>query len=167
LAFVEAGTRPSTARRGTEAMLSNGQKRALHAAARQAGLTEAERRLVQRNVGGFHSAADRTATREGFIAVMAFLEARCGGRLNGCGEGYWRGQDAAANPLDRLRWRIRREAEARGWTEADAEAFLASRHMSGGACRLLAEAPAYWLTRLLQALIEMNRRAVGTAGRTA
>ena len=91
-------------------MLTNGQKKALHLAARAAGVDEPARRLIQRNVGGFHSAADRTATRQGYIAVMAFYERACGGQLEGFTKGYWTAEDERANPADALVFRIRREA---------------------------------------------------------
>ena len=58
--------------------LTNNQKRAIHCAARQAGIDPRKQedtyRLVLWNVGGFRSAADRSARRNGYIAVMAFFE---------------------------------------------------------------------------------------------
>ena len=146
-------------------MLTTGQKRALHLAARAAGVDEPARRLIQRNIGGFHSAADRTATRAGFIAVMSFYEKRCGGHLAGFSKGYWAGEDERANPADALVHRIRKEARALGMAEARLEQFLAGPHMSAGACRELATAPAYWLGKLLEGLKAIRRRTA--AGRQA
>ncbi|HOD79984.1 MAG: hypothetical protein BWX88_02664 [Planctomycetes bacterium ADurb.Bin126] len=139
-------------------MLTNGQKKALHSAARQAGLDEQARRTVQRNVGGFHSAADRSASRDGFVAVMAFLEDRCGGCLRGNTPGYWAQQRDQADPGDRLRWRIDQEANALGWTKAQVNAFLSSRHMSGDLFGTVQQAPAYWLSRLLEGMIQIRKR---------
>jgi len=141
-------------------MLSNGQKRAIHLAARQAGVDpkadEDSYRTVLLNVGGFRSAADRTARREGFIAVMAFFEARAGGRLRRSTAGYWACEDAKANRRDPLIWRIRQEAVALGMSDADA--FLAGPHCSGGRYQSLAEAPTRWLAKCLEALKAMRRR---------
>lgn len=139
-------------------MLTNGQKKALHSAARQAGVREDERRLIQRNVGGFHSAADRTATREGFIAVMAFLEKLAGGTLRGCTAGYWREQNAESRPGDSLRFRVRQVAGEMGWTVEQTDRFLASKHCSNGFCASVEEASEYWLGRLLDGLKAMGRR---------
>jgi len=138
--------------------LTNGQKRALHAAARQAGVTEMERRFIQRNLGGFHSAADRTATRLGFIRVMAHYEDACSGRLRGCTPRYWRSQADAARPGDALRFACRRQAEALGWPAERLDAFLAGPHMSGGRAASVAAAGPYWLHRLLDALNAMLAR---------
>lgn len=142
-------------------MLTNGQKKALHSAAREAGVGEEDRRLIQRNLGGFYSAADKTASREGFIAVMAFLEARAGGRLSGCTLGYWRAETVKANPTDRLLYRINREAAAMGWTPQHVDAFLHSDRMSSGLFGTVADAPAYWLRKLLEAMLAIQRRAGG------
>jgi len=138
--------------------LSNKQKMLLHVAAAQAGVTEDQRRVIQRNVGGFHSAADRTCTREGFIAVMAFYEARCGGSLRSFSAGYWAGQDAKANPTDALVCRVRREAHGLGMNDQMLDLFIAGPHMSSGACESVATAPAYWLRRCLEALKAIARR---------
>ena len=139
--------------------LSNKQKMLLHLAAKEAGVGEEQRRTVQRNVGGFYSAADTTATRQGFIAVMAFYERVSDGRLTGFSKSYWQAQDAASNPTDALAHRIGSEAAKLGWRGENVNAFLASRHMSGGLYDDCSTAPAYWLRRLLQGLIEMNTRA--------
>lgn len=139
-------------------MLTNGQKKALHSAARQLGLLEPERRLVQRNIGGFFSAADRTASRQGFIAVMAFFEAKAGGQIGGSDRGYWQDQDAHANPLDALRHRVNQAAKRMGWSSEDVDKFLASEHMSSGLFATAAEAPAYWLSRLLDGMQAIERR---------
>lgn len=139
-------------------MLTNGQKKALHVAARNAGLTDDQRRLVQRQIGGFHSAADRRAGREGFIAVMRFYEDRAGGRLPGCTAGYWAQQDDQANPTDALVHLCRKHAAALGMTVEQLDAFVAGEHMSRGACVDVETATAYWLRRLLEGLKAMARR---------
>ena len=79
-------------------MLTNGQKRALHRAARLAGIAEAQRRVIQVNIGGFYSAADRTVTRHGFIVVMAHLErlAADRGEMVARTWGYWQAAPEAA-----------------------------------------------------------------------
>lgn len=136
----------------------------LHVVPRNLGIDDPQRRLIQRNVGGFHSAADRTATREGFIAVMTFYEDRAGGRLDGFTAGYWRDEDASANPTDRITWRCRKEARDLGLSDGQLDAFVAGSHMSRGAYATLADCPAYWLRKVLQALVEIRRRR-GQKGR--
>jgi len=131
----------------------------LHVAASAAGVTEDERRLIQRNVGGFHSAADPTTTREGFIAVMAFYESRCGGALAGFTAGYWQREDAKANPTDALIYRLRQEARSLGISDRQLDLFIAGKHMSGGACDSVETATAYWLRRCLEALKAIAKRA--------
>lgn len=138
--------------------LTNGQKQALHSAARNAGVGEEDRRLIQRNLGGFYSAADRTASREGFIAVMAFLEHKAGGCLRGGTAGYWTAQTETANPTDRLLYRVNREAANMGWTPEHVDNFLHSPKMSNGLFATVADAPAYWLRKLLEALLAIQRR---------
>ena len=139
-------------------MLTNGQKKALHAAAREARVPEEFRRTIQRRIGGFHSAADRTATRQGFIAVMAFYERIDGGKLTGFTPDYWRAEDAKAAPEDTLLFAVRRQARLMGWTEAELNRFLASAHVTGGELTEIATAPVYWLTRVLEALKAIARR---------
>jgi len=148
-------------------MLTNPQKKALHAVARRLGIDDEQRHLIQRNIGGFHSAADRTASHDGFAAVMAFYEDRAGGCLHGNTAGYWaaaharnEARDGDGSP-DRLTWRIRRTAEQLGWTELDVEAFLASEHCSSGRFVRLADANAYWLRRCLDGLQAIARRRGG------
>ena len=141
--------------------LTNKQKALLHMAAEKLGIDEAQRRIIQQNVGGFFSAADRTAGHEGFCAVMAFYEDRSGGRLAGCTEGYWRdshAKNAGRVPTHRLIRRIDSEADLLGWTRLHVDNFLAGKHMTSGGHTSVQDAPAYWLRRLLQALIEMNKR---------
>ena len=142
--------------------LTNGQKRAIHCAAREAGIDsrtdEDSYRLVLWNVGGFHSAADRTASRQGFIAVMAFFEQRAGGGLTGCTFDYWADEDAKANPRDPIIYRIKRIAAGLGMDDQGIEDFMESRHMSSGAYRRLEDAPTRWLVKLLEALKAMQRR---------
>ena len=145
--------------------LTNKQKMLLHVvpAGLRPPIDEAQRRVIQRTVGGFYSSADATATREGFVSVMAFYEDRSGGRLDGFSQGYWadaRDKNERGEQTDRLTWRIAREAEALGWSADQVDAFLAGRHMSSGKCRGVADAPAYWLSRLLEALIRMNARCL-------
>ena len=138
--------------------LSNRQKAILHKAAAAAGHDEARRRQVQRSIGGFNSCCDRSVTREGFIAVMAYFEGECHGQLPGFTPGYWFGQSLRAEPLDALKVSIRREAQALGWSEGDTESFLASEHLSRGRFRRIQEAPPYWLSRLLDALKAIRKR---------
>ena len=139
-------------------MLTKPQKAALHIAAKAAGVDDAQRRVIQRNVGGFYSAADRPASHEGFVAVMAFYEDRCGGSLPRYTPGYWRDRDAQQNPLERYLYAIRREAAALAMTADDVDRFLASKHVSGGVYQSVEAAPAYWLRRLLDALVAIRRR---------
>jgi hypothetical protein len=44
-------------------------------------------------------------------------------------------------------------------SEDQAEGFLAGPHLSGGKAGRLSEAPEYWLSRLLDALVAIRRRA--------
>lgn len=138
--------------------LTNGQKRAVHAAARQAGVNDDQRRVIQRNVGGFHSAADLTATRYGYVQVMAVLEEFAGGTLRGNTPGYWLAEARAAQPDDALRFAIRRQQRLLGWSDEQLDAFVASDHMSSGACASVGAAGRYWLHRLLDALKAMRSR---------
>ena len=151
--------------------LSNRQKAMLHWVPAALGIGEADRLTLQRNVGGFESAADPRATRSGFIALMAHYES-CfrGRRIRGFTAGYWADEDAKAKgspprsmaagspPTDALVFACRRQAQALGWDEAKLDAFLAGKHMSSGNCRSVATAPAYWLGRLLNALKAMAQR---------
>ena len=141
--------------------LSNKQKAMLHWVPQRLGLSDAERRIIQRNVGGFYSAADRTCTREGCIAVMAHYEG-CfpDGRIPGSAVGYWAEECAKASPVDTLVFRIRAEAAALGWTDVDVDMFLASKHCSSGRYQSIDEAPLYWLTRVLEALKAMHSRTI-------
>ena len=138
--------------------LTAGQIKALHAAAREAGVPEDLRRSVQWHVGGFHSCSDRTAGRAGMIAVMAFYELRAGGSLRGCSPGYWQSEDARANRTDALVYACRREARAMGLSDRQLDAFVAGSHMSNGACADVATATAYWLRKLLDGLKAIRRR---------
>ncbi|HUU90184.1 MAG TPA: hypothetical protein VM238_03125 [Phycisphaerae bacterium] len=139
-------------------MLTNGQKKALHVAARRLGLPDDVRRMVQWNAGGFYSAADATASREGFIAVMAVYEARSGGQMPGCTEGYWQAEDRKANPADALRFLVRKAAAELGLDDAAADRFIAGERMSRGGCDGVADATPYWLRRCLEAFKAMRRR---------
>jgi hypothetical protein len=89
---------------------------------------------------------------------MAFLEARAGGQLRGCTAGYWAAENVKANPTDRLRWRVNREAAAMGWTPEHVDNFLHSDRMSNGLFGTVADAPAYWLRRLLDAMLAIQKR---------
>ena len=144
--------------------LTNKQKMLLHVVPAKLSppIDEAQRRVIQRAVGGFYSSADATATREGFVSVMAFYEDRSGGRLDGFSQGYWadaRDKNERGEQTDRLTWRIAREAEALGWSADQVDAFLAGRHMSSGKCLSVQTAGVYWLSRLVEALIRMNARS--------
>lgn len=138
--------------------LTNGQKKALHAAAREAHLDDAGYRTALRNLAGVGSATDPRATREGFISVMAFFEHEAGGRLHGCDAGYWQKEMETARPADALLWRIRSDARALGWTAADLNAFLAGPRMSGGRFASIGSTPAVWLVKILEALKAMRAR---------
>lgn len=139
--------------------LSKRQKALLHMAAQEVAIPQDLRREVQQRIGGSYSAADRTWTREGFIAVMAFYESRSPhGKLRGFTVGYWQGQDQLANPTDLLVHRCGEEARRLGLSAEQLDAFLAGPHMSSGVCETVTTAPAYWLRRLLQGLIEIQRR---------
>lgn len=144
--------------------LSNKQKAALHTVPAALGIDEAQRRIIQRNVGGFHSSADPTASHEGFAAVMAFYEGRAGGHLRGYSRGYWAGQHAAneaavpGGPTHRLLDRVDREAERLGWDRERVDGFLAGPHCSGGAAIDVEHASPYWLGKLIDALRAMADR---------
>jgi len=144
--------------------LSRKQKMLLHTVPAAMGIDDHERRLIQRNVGGFHSAADKTCTREGFIACLAFYEDRAGGSLAGFTAGYWRGEDRKANPTDAIAWRCRQEAQAMGLAADQLDAFVAGPHMSRGAYATLADCPAYWLRKVLEGLKAIRRRRMREAG---
>jgi len=150
--------------------LTRKQKMLLHVV--PAGLTppidEAQRRVIQRTVGGFYSGADASATREGFVAVMAFYESRSGGAMDGFSPGYWadaQRKNERGESTDRLIWRIRQEAESLGWSADHVDAFLQGRHMSAGKCASLDDASVYWLRRLVEALKRMKSRAMPAGGR--
>jgi len=143
--------------------LTNGQKKALHSAARLMGpaFTEDARRLVQWNVGGFYSAADKSATRLGFIAVMAWYEgelARTGKQLARTAN-YWGDELAAASEGDAMAYRLRRLAAELGWDDEHLLNFMASKKLSSGAVKNLAGASPYWLWRAINALQAMIRRS--------
>lgn len=139
-------------------MLTNGQKRALHAAAREAGIEEWARREIQQRIGGFYSAADRSASREGYIAVMAFYESRCGGRLSHSSPGYWAGEDARANPTDALAHKAVALARGLGLSPEQLDDWIAGPHMSSGAAPNVQDASAYWLRRAIEGLKAIGRR---------
>jgi len=138
--------------------LTNGQKKALHAAAGQAGLDDAGYRTALRNFARVKTSTDARITRVGFISVMAYFEYEAGGRLKGCDAGYWQREMATARPADALLWRIRSDAKALGWTQADLDAFVAGPNMSGGRFTTLDETPAVWLVKVLEAMKAMRGR---------
>jgi len=146
--------------------LSIGQKRALHVAAREAGVEDdGQRRIIQYNLGGFSSAREPTAHREGFLAVMAFYERRAGGQLGHAAPGYWQYEDAKANPLDGLRHRARTLAGRLGLDDLSLDRFVSGRRMTNGLYQDLAECPAYWLRRVIEGLKAMERRGWRARGR--
>ena len=147
-------------------MLTNGQKKALHCAARQAGLDRDAYKLVIRNVGGFASAADKTANRYGFLAAMAFFEARCGGCLRGNTPGYWAAENGKANPRDPLVYRIREVAGELGMNAAALDDFLAGPHCSSGLYASLDEAPTRWLAKLLEGLKAIHKKRTAASAAT-
>lgn len=139
--------------------LTNGQKKALHAVARQAGLNDEQRRVLQKGIGGHVSAADRAWTRAEFIRVMAHYEREyCGGEIRGNMPRYWQDQLAALGPNDSLVWRIRQEAAGLPdpMTDAQVDAFLA--RMTGSEIAKVADANAYWLSRLIEGLKALRKR---------
>jgi len=138
--------------------LSRRQLAAIHRAAQAAGYDDARYRLVLQNLAGVRSAKDPRLSRAGFIRVMAFFEGESKGVLPGFTAGYWRDQDRGVDPAASLRVACRRAALALGWTDADLDAFLASARCSNGRFRALADAPAYWLSRALDALKAMAKR---------
>lgn len=133
-------------------MLTNRQKTVLHVVPAALGIDEPARRLIQRNVGGFHSSADKTATHEGLAAVMAFYERTAGGCLRGYTRDYWAKADAVKNPTDRLLWRVRRQAAELGITAAQLDAFVAGDHFTRGTFARVEDLPATWLRKLVEAL---------------
>jgi len=142
--------------------LTNGQKRAIHAAARQAGIDPRENedtyRLVLWNVGRFHSAADRQASRNGFIAVMAFFEEKAGGQLKRNTPGYWAAEDAKATPRDPIIYKIKQTASQLGLSSEQIDAFLAGPHCSSGQHESLADAPTRWCVKVLEGLKQILAR---------
>jgi len=140
--------------------LSAKQVRAAAMAARHCGLDDAARRLVQANIGGAMSLRAPTWTREGYCALMAWYEGKCAGRtLPGFTAGYWTAQAHTVRPSDALGHRLRQAAAALGWDAATLDAFIAGPHMSRGAALDVASASLYWLTRCLEAVKAMARRA--------
>ncbi len=141
--------------------LSRKQKMLLHAVPSRIGIDEAQRRIIQWNLGGFYSAADGVS-REGFIAVMAHYELTAGGTLANIGfnftRGYWKAEADKACPADGQREVLRRLAEQIGMAPAVLDAFLAGPKMSSGACSGLADCPPYWLGRAIEAAKAILKR---------
>ena len=115
-------------------------------------------RDVLNNIGGFGSCADRTASREGFIAVMAFFEKRAGGTLPRSTAGYWQEQDVQANPRDAYVHNIHGLARGLGLTDKQLDDFIAGPKMSNGLYSCLDDAPVAWLAKILNALRAMTKR---------
>lgn len=144
--------------------LSRKQKMLLHTAATAAGFTDDEqRRVVQYNVGGAWSARDRTWTRQGFVAVMAFYEQRCGGRLDGFTAGYWGGEDLAANDTASMLHRVGELAAELSLAPDKLDEFIAGDHFTRGQYQHVGDLPAVWLRKLIEALKAISRRRNGTA----
>ncbi|NLF31597.1 MAG: hypothetical protein GX591_12010 [Planctomycetes bacterium] len=145
--------------------LTTGQKKALHQAARLMGpeFTDAMRRVVQINIGGFPSAASPKASRQGFIAVMAWYETELAkvGRQLARTPTYWRDELKRA-PTAALLYRLRRLAGDLRWSEAALLAFVTGPHMANldGVERLDAVST-YWLGRAIDALAAMMKRQKG------
>jgi len=143
-------------------MLTNKQKMLLHVVPGKLGIDDEQRRTIQRTVGGFESAADRKATHAGFAAVMAFYEDRAGGTLEGYTPSYWRHShernEAGGGGQDRLVYLIRQQATQMGWSAADVEHFLSSKHCSSGLFGKLRQASNYWLSRCLDGMKAMAKR---------
>lgn len=146
-------------------MLTNNQKQALHSAARLMGpdFSEAMRRSVQWHVGGFHSAADASASRLGFIACMAWYETEAAklGKQLAATAGYWADELAKAEKGDGLRHRLRAVARRLGWDAATLDRFIAGPRMSRGAAADAQTASTYWLWRAVNALQAMEKRSNG------
>lgn len=142
--------------------LSRKQKALLHQVPTRLGISEAERRLIQWNAGGFYSAADKTVTRAGFIGVMALYERLAGGSLASIGlphtAGYWAAELARACPADALRFHLMRLAAEVGLTGSRLDAWIAGDRLSHGACTGVADAPPYWLQRAVEGVKAMRRR---------
>lgn len=148
--------------------LSNGQKRALHAAARAAKLNDDQRRMIQKGIGGHLSAADAGWTRHEFISVMAHLERQyCRDQIPGYTPKYWQTELRKSSPASSLAYACRCVAGELGWSDAELDAFLAGPRMSGGKCLRVADAPVYWLSRLLGALKAIRNRRDGPVVTTA
>ena len=138
--------------------LTNGQKKALHSAARQAGLSDEHRHMVQRSIGGFDSAKAAGWTRQGFIRVMAYFEKAAGGALRGCTAWYWRGEAGPEHADDALRHAIRQAAAGlpEPMSPEQLDHFLA--RMSNGNSLAVEGASRYWLSKLLDGLRALSRR---------
>lgn len=138
-------------------MLTNKQKMLLHIVPTHLGVDDDQRRTIQRNIGGFESAADKSASHEGFVAVMAFYEDRGGGCLAGYTDGFWtqaneKNVNSGGGNDDRLRWLIRQQAASMSWEENECDIFMASKHCSSGAYQTIGEANRYWLSRCLDGM---------------
>jgi hypothetical protein len=148
-------------------MLTNPQKKALHVAARAAGVRDDEQRhIIQWNLGGFYSAADSTAGRYGFICVMAYYEDRCDGCLPRGTPKYWALERDRNSEGSAAQHAIRQEAAALGWTGEQLDRFVGGKHMTGGAFECLDDLPPYWLRKVREALKAMVKRKARDAAKT-
>ncbi len=138
--------------------LTNRQKMAIHSAARQAGVNDEQRRIVQYNLGGFWSAADTHASHEGFVAAMAHFERTAGGTLRGNTAGYWAEQDQKKNSTRRLLWKVRELAKPLHFTEQQLDQLVAGPHGTKGVYQHLNELPACWLRNIIEALKAIAKR---------
>jgi len=144
--------------------LTNRQKTLLHVVPGQLAIPDCDRKTIQRNVGGFTSAADRDATHEGFAAVMAHYERTAGGELPSFTPGFWaaahgRNEREGGGTAGRLRYAIGRQAANMGWTPNDVDEFLAGKHCSDGKCQSTEDVTAYWLSRCLNGMRAIAERS--------
>lgn len=138
--------------------LSKRQIAALHMAAKQAGITDAQRRTVMRTLAGVDTCTSPAWGRYDYQRVMAQLEDLAGGDLDGYTPHYWRRQADGGAPLDAMLHRVRQVARRLGWSDGDLDRFVASGHCTSGMYRTLEDLPVYWLARCLEALQAMLRR---------
>jgi cytochrome c2 len=146
--------------------LSAKQKMLLHTVPQALGISDEERILIQRSLGGFHSAADPTAGREGFIAVMAHYESRSpGGQIAGNTPGYWQTEDRKVTSGEAGRQAkiamIRKACAQLNWSDQTLNNFLCGPRMSSGLFGHADEASDYWLRKCLQALLAIITRNAG------
>lgn len=144
--------------------LSKKQKMLLHTVPAALGISNEERILIQRSLGGFHSAADPTAGREGFIAVMAHYEARSPGqKIAGNTPGYWAAENKKVTSGEAGRQAklamIYKAKLQLNWSYITLDNFLGGPRMSNGVFGHIDEASDYWLKKCLQALLAIIKRS--------